>query len=103
MVLNAYAEALSHNLAIIRWTVPLTAYTPETYYVQYKRANDSSGVSKRSSSIAGSTDLEAVDVEYDSVLENLDSGTTYVAQIISNNIFGGRVSEDVSFTTNLIG
>ena len=103
MVVNAHAEALSHNLAIIRWTVPLTVYTPETYYVQYKRASDTSGVFKRSPSIVGSTDLEAVDVEYDSVLEGLDNGTMYVAQIISSNTFGERVSEDVSFTTNLIG
>ena len=102
MVVNPHTEALSHNLAIVRWTVPRIAYTPETYYVEYRAINDSGRI-ETSPSTNGSKDLEAVDVEYARVLEGLESGTTYVANIVSNNEFGRRVSDDVQFTTNFIG
>lgn len=53
----------------------------------------------------GTTDLTALNMEYDIVLKDLDNDTSYVMNIISNNtiVGDGRVSDDITFTTLLMG
>lgn len=98
-------EHLSHNLAVIQWVVFRPTYTPETYYVQYSpvvSGNDTAQIFI-SQTVSGTTDLAAVNMEYDILLKGLENGTIYVANIVSNNTFGGRVSEDIFFRTNGFG
>lgn len=101
---SPHVEGVSHNLAIIHWIVVRPAYTPETYYVEYRRHTDS-GTSQIfvSPSINGTSDLTITNTEYDIVLKDLDSDTNYVANIVSTNGFGERTSEDLVFRTNPSG
>ena len=56
-----------------------------------------------SSTVAGSSDLSARNVEYSIVLDGLRSGTFYVANIVVNNTVGGLISPDISFATTPLG
>jgi hypothetical protein len=84
--------------------VPRIVYTPETYYIQYRPSSDGeSDVVFTSTTVVGSSDLSARDIEYSITLDGLTSGTFYVANIVANNTFGGLVSPDISFATNALG
>ena len=103
-VSNYHIYGVSDQLAIIHWIVPRIAYTPETYYIQYRAiSEDGSGTMFVSPTIMGTEDLSARNVEYDVVLEGLDSGTFYVANIVANNTIGGQPSMDIRFTTSPLG
>ena len=101
--MSSHIASVSHNLAIIHWTVPRVTYTPETYHVQYSplTSENETTLLMKSPPIEGTTDLTAIDTEYDIVLKGLDSGTTYVANIVSNNTIEGRgqVSDNIVFET----
>lgn len=106
--MNPHVASISHNLAIIHWTVPRVTYTPETYHVRYGHHNGNKTaplVEYLSPTIMGTTDLTALNVEYDIVLKDLDNDTSYVVNIVSNNtiVGDGEVSDDITFTTLLMG
>ena len=82
--------------------MPYLTYTPETYYIQFTVIGGDNQIFV-SPTIEGTTDLAAMNVEYKFVLKGLDNGTTYVANIVANNTYGGQVSEDIFFTTNPFG
>ena len=95
---------MSTELAILHWVVPPIAYTAETYYVQYRPSSEEgSDVVFTSTTVAGSSDLSARDVEYSITLDGLTSGTFYVANLVANNTFGGLISPDIAFATNPLG
>ena len=92
------------ELAILHWVVPRIVYTPETYYIQYRPSSDGeSDVVFTSTTVVGSSDLSARDIEYSITLDGLTGGTFYIANIVANNTFGGLVSPDISFATNSLG
>lgn len=106
--MNPHVASVSHNLAIIHWTVPRVTYTPETYHVRYRYLNGNKTapmLEYLSPTIMGTTDLTALNMEYDIVLKDLDNDTSYMVNIISNNtiVGDGRVSSDITFTTLLMG
>ena len=103
-IFDYHVYGLSTELAILHWVVSRIVYTPETYYIQYRPSSDGeSDVVFTSTTIVGSSDLSARDIEYNITLDGLTRGTFYVANIVANNTFGGLVSPDISFATNPLG
>ena len=103
-ILTYHIYGVSTELAILHWIIPRIAYTPETYYIQYRLSGEEgSDTIFTSTSICGSSELSARDVEYSIVLDGLSSGTFYVANIVANNSVGGQLSRDISFATNPLG
>ena len=101
---NYHIYGVSSELAIIHWFVPRIAYTPETYYVQYRIDNEERiGLTLMSTIVSGSRNLSSRNVEYEVVLDRLNSGTYYTANIVANNTFGSQISPEISFTTTPLG
>ncbi len=93
--------AVSHELALIQWTVSRYVYIPETYGVLYRAV--SAGVYNSSVTITGVDDLLAVNVSYTSVLSPLLPNTTYEF-LIESSIPGvdiSQTSETATFTTRV--
>lgn len=102
---NYHVYGASNELAIIHWIISRIAYTPETYYIQYRTSIDEGRASETLASytITGSRNFSAENVEYEIVLDNLNSGTFYTANIVANNSFGRVVSPEISFATAPLG
>lgn len=98
---NYHIYGVSNQLAIIHWIVPRIVYTLETYYIQYRTSIDEGRMSETLASytVTGSRSISAENVEYEIVLDNLNSGTFYTANIVANNSFGRVVSPEISFAT----
>ncbi len=93
--------AVSHELALIQWTVSRYVYINETYRVLYRAV--SAGVYNSSVTLTGVHDLLAVNVSYTSVLSPLLPNTTYEF-LIESSIPGvdvSQTSETATFTTRV--
>ena len=53
--------------------------------------------------VTGSRNISAENVEYEIVLDNLNSETFYTANIVANNSFGSVISPEISFATAPLG
>ena len=99
-----HVYGVSNELAILHWFVPRITYTPEVYYIQYSVSDEEgTGEILVSPIVVGSTNLSAVNMEYEIVLDGLNRGTFYTATVVSNNSFGAQFSEDIPFTTPFLG
>ena len=83
----------------VQWTVPLIAYTPETYVVSY-----SNGTLKRqqplmSDPVGSGTDFDAVDQTFSVELTGLEPNTAYNYQVMSENSEGTTASAQQRLNT----
>ena len=91
------AGDLTADRAIIRWTVPSIAYTPETYRVLYGTVEDT--LDKSSGVEMGGTNIAAVDTSFSVTLSNLQAVTTYYYKVVATNTIGSTESSVETFTT----
>ena len=84
--------------ATVQWTVPLIAYTPETYIVSYSTGNVNFQV-RMSDPVESGADFDAVNQMFSVELTGLEPNTAYNYQVISSNIVGTNTSESQSLNT----
>ena len=82
----------------VQWTVPLIAYTPETYIVSYSTGSLTHQV-LMSDPVESGTDFDAEDQMFSVELTRLKPNTAYNYQVISNNTIGTNTSETKNLTT----
>ena len=86
---------------MIRWTVPIIAYTPETYVVNY--GTSMSSLDLTSAMVMSGSDFEAVNQVFSVALTGLVDTTTYFYQVVATNGQGSTSSDIHSFTTAILG
>lgn len=69
--------------AIIHWTVPYIAYSPEIYTVQYGTSNDS--LIQNTDSEYSGEDVNITNKTYSVKLSDLKGNTTYYVQVMAIN------------------
>ena len=82
----------------VQWTVPLIAYTPETYVVSYSTGSLTRQV-LMSDPVESGADFDAVNQIFSVELTGLKPNTAYNYQVISSNIIGTNTSETKNLTT----
>lgn len=83
---NVTVVGVSHELAIIQWTVPAIAYTPETYLISYRVSGN--GEFMTAGTVEGNTDLSTVDEVFSFILDDLQAGTEYDLRVEAVNTIG---------------
>ena len=96
-LMNVDTRVLS---TMIQWTVPIIAYTPETYVVNYGTSMSSLNV--MSDPVQSGSDFEAVDQVFSVELTGLVDTTTYYYQVVATNGQGSTSSVIQSFTTTIL-
>ena len=84
----------------IQWTVPIIAYTPETYVVNYGTSMGS--LDMTSAMVMSGSDFEAVNQVFSVALTGLVDTTTYFYQVVATNGQGSTSSDIQSFTTTIL-
>ena len=84
--------------ATVQWTVPLIAYTPETYRVSYSTGSLTRQV-LMSDPVESGADFDAVNQMFSVELTGLKPNTAYKYQVISSNTVGTNTSETKNLTT----
>ena len=84
--------------ATVQWTVPLIAYTPETYVVSYSAGSLTRQV-LRSDPVESGADFDAVNQMFSVELTGLEPNTAYNYQVASSNTVGTNTSETNTLTT----
>ena len=87
--------------AVVEWTVPMNAYTPESYVVEF--GEDSGSLSTTSGLLHSGDDITVVNREYTTTLQDLKPYTTYHFRVKSTNSFSDTYSTEVTFTTTESG
>ena len=82
----------------VEWTVPLIAYTPETYVVRYSDATLTRQV-LMSDPVGSGADFDAVDQTFSVELTGLEPNTVYNYQVMSENTVSTTASALQSLTT----
>lgn len=98
---NIVTGNIDHSSAVIQWTVPSIAYSPETYYIKYGKSSDN--LQFTSNILVGSVDLTARDQTLSLLLQYLEHGTMYYYKIIAGNNNGETTSSVHTFTTLKLG
>ena len=96
------ATNVQDSSALIQWTVPSIAYTPETYVVEYGTSQDS--LDMTSDPTHSGEDITIANVTYSVTLSDLRENTTYYIHIVANNTAGRSTTSSVEssrFTTSL--
>ena len=83
--------------ATVQWTVPLIAYTPETYRVSY--STDGNCQVLMSCPVESGVDFDAVNQMFSVELTGLEPNTTYNYQVISESTVSTTTSELQNLTT----
>ncbi len=91
------ATNVQHDRATIQWTVPVIAYTNETYVVNY--GTDMNSLNSMSEAVSSGSDFEATDLTFSVLITDLTSNTVYYYQLVANNTFASNSSDVMSFTT----
>ena len=95
---NVRVISTDATTATVQWTVPLIAYTPETYVVSY-----STGSLKRqvlmSDPVESGADFDAVNQMFSVELTGLEPNTAYNYQVVSSNTEDTITSESQSLNT----
>ncbi len=86
-----------YDTATIQWTIPLIAYTPETYVVYY--GTDMSTLDRKSDTVSSGNDFAATNIRLFVELVGLTFSTEYYYQLVANNTFASNSSEVMNFTT----
>ena len=84
--------------ATVQWTVPVIAYTPETYIVSYSTRSLTRQV-LMSDPVESGADFDAVNQMFSVELTGLEPNTAYNYQVISSNTVGSNTSEAKTLTT----
>ena len=84
--------------ATVQWTVPLIAYTPETYIVSYSTGSLTRQV-LMSDPVESGADFDAVNQIFSVELTGLEPNTAYNYQVISSNTEDTITSESQSLNT----
>ena len=90
----------SSDSATIQWTVPLIAFTPETYVVHYGTAMAS--LNLMSDPVESRDDFLAVNQVFSAELTKLVHYTTYYFQVTAANTYGFNRTEMKNFQTKEI-
>ena len=86
--------------AMIQWTVPIIAYTPETYVVNY--GTSMSLLNVMSNPVQSGSDFEAVNQVFSVELTGLVDTTTYFYQVVAANGQGSTSSDRERFNTSIL-
>ena len=84
----------------IQWTVPIIAYTPETYVVNY--GTSVSSLVMTSAVVMSGNDFETVNQVFSVALTGLVATTTYYYQVVATNGQDSTSSDIQSFTTTIL-
>ena len=95
---NVRAISTDATTATVQWTVPLIAYTPETYMVSYSTGNVNFQV-RMSDPVKSGADFDAVNRMFSVELTGLEPNTSYNYQVISSNTVGTNTSKSQSLNT----
>ena len=85
---------------IIDWAVPIIAYTPETYVVNY--GTSMSSLDMTSAMVMSGSDFEAVNQVFSVALTGLVDTTIYFYQVVATNGQGSSSSDVRSFFTAIL-
>ena len=85
---------------MIRWTVPIIAYTPETYVVNY--GTNMSSLAVTSAMVMSGSDFEAVNQVFSVALTGLVDTTIYFYHVVATNGQGSTSSDMQSFDTAIL-
>ncbi len=91
------ATNIQYDRATIQWTVPVIAYTPETYVVNY--GNDVNTLNNTSEAVSSGSDFEATDLTFSVLITGLTSNIVYYYQLVATNTFASTSSAVMNFTT----
>ncbi|XP_019851636.1 PREDICTED: hemicentin-1-like [Amphimedon queenslandica] len=91
------AGDFGHSTALIQWTVPSIAYSPESYFIRYGTSRNN--LNFKSSTLIGTQDLDAKDQTLSITLRYLTHDTLYYYQVVSTNTFGETNSVIYSLRT----
>ena len=86
--------------AVISWTVPSLAYTPEHYTVLYGKNPVS--LDERSKRINGGYNLNLANADFNVSVSNMEVGSRYYYEIMSSNSEGTVSSRQYSFIAGKI-
>ena len=95
---NVRVISTDATTAVVQWTVPLIAYTPETYVVSYSAG----GLTRQvlmSDPVESGADFDAVNQMFSVELTGLEPNTAYNYQVISSNIVETNTSKSQSLNT----
>ena len=95
---NVRVITTSATTATVQWTVPLIAYTPETYVVSYSTGSLTRQV-LMSDPVESGADFDAVNQTFSVELTGLEPNTAYNYQVISSNTVGTNTIETNTLTT----
>ena len=95
---NLMDIATSFNSATIQWTVPLIAFTPETYVVHY--GTNMGSLDLMSDPVESGDDFEAVNTIFTVQLKGLNPGTMYYYQVNATNSNASTLSDIELFQTD---
>ena len=85
---------------MIQWTVPIIAYTPETYVMNYGISMHS--LDLMSDPVESGSNFEAVNQVFSVALTGLVDSTTYFYQMVVTNGQGSTSSDVQSFITIIV-
>ena len=89
---------ITADSALIQWTVPYIAYSPEMYVVKYGTSQDS--LTEKSDSTYSGEDITITNETYSIKLSNLKENTSYYVQVVATNTANRTNMSNVeSFTT----
>ena len=88
---------VSHNAATIVWVVTEVAYTSESYIVQY--GTYANNLANASPLVDGGIDFSAVDQQFETIIEGLETGTKYYFTVVAINREGNVSSVQGMLTT----
>ena len=86
-----------HNAATIVWVVTEVAYTNESYIVRY--GTDMNNLASSSTLVEGGMNFLAVNQQFDTRIEGLESDTKYYFAVLAINSEGNTSSLQGMFTT----
>ena len=88
---NLMVTALASTSATVSWTVPMIAFTPETYRVKYGTERDN--LESSSSPVQSGTNFSAVNLPFSVTVTGLTPQTVYYYQLVTSNSIDNRASE----------
>lgn len=92
---------LSHDQAVVEWTVSSISYTPEIYHVQYGLSPESMNSTSNATKIT--TDIHATNMLFSLPLTGLLFKHTYFYRVVAENSIGITESSVANFSTSSPG
>ena len=99
---NVMHTGIAHNRATIHWTIPMIAYTPETYTVLY--GNTSGSLTPFNIHEYSGDSFTATNLTFSIELTGLSAGMRYYYQVVAmNSLPSSNRSSEQTFTTAELG